>query len=109
MFLWLRCHDGSAISADKINALLFDDLVVGEDAENKPITQMFVVALTSGGKVLMQPVKNQQEGIQYITFIMAHLKKEHDRQSGKTIEIASQEEAAEVAKNTEAAKKVLIG
>ena len=111
MLLWLKAHDGSAVNAERVDALTFEEIPVGQnDAEGKPIMQLCVMAMLTGCKIIMQPVPNQQEGLKFIASVCIYIKKEYDRQN-KTpqIETSTEEEAAEIAKQAAATKKVLHG
>jgi len=105
MLLWLKAADGSAINAEGIDAFTFEDFKVGEDAEKQPIMQLAVVAMMRGCKILMAPVKTQQEGIAFIASVTGYIKSEYDRQNGKVVQPSTPEEAEALGKQVEAQKK----
>jgi hypothetical protein len=111
MLLWLKAHDGSAVNAEAIEALTFDDIPTGQnDAEGNPMSQTCVVAMLRGCKIVLQPVPNQQEGIKFIGALMVYIKKEYDRQHKiPQIEEATVEDAEVIGKAAKKTNKVILG
>ena len=84
MLEWLVAHDGSVVNAASVDSFTFDVI----ESDGKQI--MFVVAVCSGFKILMQPIQSQAEGINFIKSIAIHVKKKYEEAHGSMIKEASE-------------------